>query len=123
MTQIIYGCRTQAVRTLCLIVFATLLGLTGPSFAQKGLTVDQIIAMHKAGVPAQIIEQNIKMTNAKYKLTVKDLRKLKLYTYVKSMSSNLILESVEKFFAPSCLHHFNPFTIESHLVTAACNFF
>lgn len=77
MTQIIYACRTHAVRTLCLVVFAALLGLTGPSFAQKGLTVDQIIAMHKAGVPAQIIEQNIKMTNAKYKLTVKDLRKLK----------------------------------------------
>jgi hypothetical protein len=51
--------------------------LSGASLAQSGLTVDQIIAMHKAGVPASIIEQNIKMTGAKYRLTVKDLKKLK----------------------------------------------
>ena len=71
------GAQGRMRLTLCLFSLAVCLAFAGPSYAQKGLTVDQIIAMHKAGVPAQIIEQNIKMTNAKYKLTVSDLRKLK----------------------------------------------
>ncbi len=62
---------------LTAISFIGCLLLSGASLAQTGLTVDQIIAMHKAGVPASIIEQNIKMTGAKYRLTVKDLKKLK----------------------------------------------
>jgi len=62
-----------------LLGVALLVGMlfSGTTLAQSGLTVDQIIAMHKAGVPASIIEQNIKMTGAKYRLTVKDLKKLK----------------------------------------------
>ena len=62
---------------LCTLFFGACLFASAPSMAKTGLTVDQIIAMHKAGVPANIIEQNIKMTGATYRLTVKDLKKLK----------------------------------------------
>ena len=53
------------------LVLFGLLCAVSPAVARQTLTVDQVIAMHKAGVPAAIIKQNIK---GKYKLKMSDLR-------------------------------------------------
>jgi hypothetical protein len=42
-----------------------------------GLTVDQIIQMHKAGLPGAVITQTIQSTGATFNLSVSDVKKLK----------------------------------------------
>ena len=41
------------------------------------MTVDQVISMHKAGLPPALIKQTIQSTGAKFSLSVSDVKKLK----------------------------------------------
>ena len=74
-----FNVRNAARRFAQNLVLLGLLCAFSPAVAQQTLTVDQVIAMHKAGVPAAIIKQNIK---GKYKLKMSDLRKLMLYSVI-----------------------------------------
>ena len=67
------GGRKPAPRTLRAAVLAT--SLLWPT-AVLAITVDNVVQMHKSGLPAAVIVQTINSTGSKFSLTVEDMKAL-----------------------------------------------
>ena len=59
------------------LVVSLVFGLSTTNALAADMTVEQVIGMHKAGLPAALIKQTIQSTGAKFSLSVSDVKKLK----------------------------------------------
>lgn len=66
------GTGRTRLRSVTLSILLTLLSAS-PAYA---ITVDNVIQMHKSGLPSQVIIQTLQSTNASFNLTVQDLKSL-----------------------------------------------